>query len=243
MSDLLISKTGDVGHIRFNLPDTGNKILHSQISKITDQLNAFAADPTLKVVVISGEGAHFCQGRDPGKKDPNAKTPSAVSMRTNMMKPIIGVYQALRDIQVPVVAIVQGETHGFGAALAGSCDITIAADNALFSFPELKTNMPPTLAMSTIIDRVPLKTLGWLVYTSKFINAHEAQRAGLVSTVVPLAELQASADEVIASLAAKDREALIGVKQFLAATQNTNFHEAGLYGANLLANILSSAGK
>ncbi len=243
MTDLLITKTGDVGHVRFNRPDTGNKILHSQISKITEQLAAFAADPTLKVVVISGEGAHFCQGRDAGKKDPSAPTPSAVSMRNNMMKPIVGVYQALRDIQVPVIAIVQGEAHGFGAALAGSADITIAADNAVFSFPELKTNMPPTLAMSTIIDRVPLKSLSWLVYTSKFINAHEAMRAGLVSTVVPLAGLQDAADEVIATLTSKDREALIGVKQFLAATQNTNFHEAALYGSNLLANILSSAGK
>jgi enoyl-CoA hydratase/carnithine racemase len=68
-------------------------------------------------------------------------------------------------------------------------------------------------------------------------------RAGLVSTVVPLDGLQAAADEVIATLTSKDREALIGVKQFLAATQNTNFHEAALYGSNLLASILSSAGK
>jgi enoyl-CoA hydratase len=243
MSELIASKKGEVGYLHFNMPGTGNKIAHSLISKITEELRAMAQDMSLKAVVISGEGQHFCQGRDAGKKDPGAPVPSAVSLRANMMKPIIGLYQALREIQVPVIAVVQGEAHGFGAALAGSADITIASDDARFSFPELKSNMPPTLAMATVLDRVPLKTLGWLVYTSQVINAHEAQRAGLVSTVTTRDALERVRDEVIATLVSKDREALVGVKQFLATTQNTSFEQAAAFGTNLLAGILSSAGK
>jgi enoyl-CoA hydratase len=243
MSDLIASKKGEVGYLRFNMPETGNKIAHALINQITEELRALGDDTSLKVIVISSEGDHFCQGRDAGKKDPSAPTPSAVNLRNNMMKPIIGLYQVLRDIPVPIVAIVQGEAHGFGAALAGSADITIASDDAKFSFPELKANMPPTLAMATVLDRVPLKTLGWLVYTSALINAHEAQRAGLVSTVTPRADLQRTADYLIESLVAKDREALIGVKQFLGTTQTASFNEAAALGTSLLAGILSSAGK
>jgi enoyl-CoA hydratase len=243
MSDLIATKKGEVGYLRFNMPATGNKIAHALIDKITAELRALGDDTAIKAIVISSEGDHFCQGRDAGKKDPAAPTPSAVGLRNNMMKPIIGLYQVLRDIPVPIIAIVQGEAHGFGAALAGSADITIASDDAKFSFPELKANMPPTLAMATVLDRVPLKTLGWLVYTSNLIGAHEAQRAGLVSTVTPRADLQRTADEVIAGLVSKDREALIGVKQFLGATQHASFNEAAALGTSLLAGILASAGK
>jgi enoyl-CoA hydratase len=243
MSELIASKKGEVGYLRLNMPETGNKIQHALIARITEELLALGNDTSIKAIVISSEGDHFCQGRDAGKKDPSAPAPTAVGLRNNMMKPIIGMYQALRDIQIPIVAIVQGDAHGFGAALAGSADITIASDDARFSFPELKQNMPPTLAMATILDRVPLKTLGWLVYTSNVINAHEAQRAGLVSTVAPRADLQRTADEVIASLVAKEREALIGVKQFLGTTQNASFNEAAALGTSLLAGILASAAK
>ncbi|RXZ30950.1 enoyl-CoA hydratase/isomerase family protein [Oxalobacteraceae bacterium CAVE-383] len=243
MNELIASKKGEVGYLRFNMPETGNKIAHALIARITEELLALGNDTAIKAIVISSEGDHFCQGRDAGKKDPSAPAPTAVDLRNNMMKPIIGMYQALRDIQIPIVAVVQGEAHGFGAALAGSCDITIAADDAKFSFPELKANMPPTLAMAAVLDRVPLKTLGWLVYTSNVINAHEAQRAGLVSTVAPRADLQRTADEVIATLVSKEREALIGVKQFLGTTQNAGFNEAAALGTSLLAGILASAGK
>ena len=243
MSEFLVSKKGEVGYLHLNMPETGNKIMHPLIAKITEQLRTFGNDSEIKAIVISSEGDHFCQGRDAGKKDPSAPAPSAVGLRNNMMKPIIGLYQVLRDIPVPIVAVVQGEAHGFGAALAGSADITIAADDAKFSFPELKANMPPTLAMATVLDRVPLKTLSWMVYTSQMINAHEAQRAGLVSTVTLRSDLQRTADEVIAGLVAKDREALIGVKQFLANTRSASFNEAAAYGTSLLAGILASAGK
>jgi enoyl-CoA hydratase/carnithine racemase len=243
VSGLIVTKKDEVGYLRLNMPDTGNKITQSMVGQLAGELRALRDDSALKAIVISAEGAHFCQGRDPGKPDPAAAAPTAVGLRTAMMQPILDVYQVLREIRIPVIALVQGEAHGFGAALAASADITIASDDARFSFPELKSNMPPTLAMATIIDRVPVKALGWLVYTSTVIKAEEAKSVGMVSTIAPLNELQRVADDVIRHLVARDREALIGVKQFLAGARQRNFDDAAEFGANLLAVILSSARK
>jgi len=243
MSALIVTKKEQVGYLRLNMPDTGNRVSQDVIVQIAGELRALGQDPALKAIVITGEGAHFCQGRDPGKPDPSAPAPTAVALRAGMMQPIIDVYRALREVRIPVIALVQGEAHGFGAALAASADITIASDDARFSFPELKSNMPPTLAMATIIDRVPVKALAWLVYTSTVINAAEAQRVGMVSTVAPLNDLERVAEDVIRHLVARDREALIGVKQFLAGARQRDFNGAAEFGANLLAVILSSSRK
>jgi enoyl-CoA hydratase len=236
---LIVSAEGSVGRIRINLPDTGNKIPQAVVVQLAKELQAFAQMPQLKVVVISAEGAHFCQGRD-GSKAAGAAPPSALALRSAMMEPIIDVYKAFRTLEIPIVALVQGEAHGFGAALAGSADLTIAADDARFSFPELKSDMPPTLAMATVMDRVPQKALAWMVYTNSVIGATEAQQVGLVSTVVPAGQLEAAGEQLVGQLCARSRDALIGVKQYLAGARLQDFAHAADYGRNLLAVILSS---
>jgi enoyl-CoA hydratase/carnithine racemase len=157
-----------------------------------------------------------------------------------MMDPIIAVYSAFREVQVPIISLVQGEAHGFGAALAASADITIAAENARFSFPELKSDMPPTLAMATVMDRVSPKALTWMVYTNEVIDAQAAMQIGLVSQVVPTSQLAATGDALVVKLLERTHGALTGVKQYLARARLQSFADAADTGRNLLAVVLSS---
>ncbi|MBL0419202.1 enoyl-CoA hydratase/isomerase family protein [Ramlibacter sp. AW1] len=232
-------KDGDIAHLRLSMPETGNRIPQSSVVKLAEVLRQLAADPALKAVVLSAEGDHFCQGREQGPVTASAK-PTPLELRTRMMDPIVAVYAAFREVQVPIVALVQGEAHGFGAALAGSADLTIAADNARFSFPELKSDMPPTLAMATVLDRVPQKALAWLVYTNEVIGAAEARQLGLVSQVVATGELEQAGQALLAKLRERSRPALAGVKQYLARARLQSFDDAADTGRNLLALVLAS---
>jgi len=232
-------KDQDIAFIRLSMPQTGNRIPQATVVRLAAHLRQLAADDTLKAVVLSAQGEHFCQGREQKPVTESAK-PTPLELRTRMMDPIIAVYAAFRELQVPIVALVQGEAHGFGAALAGSADLTIATENARFSFPELKSDMPPTLAMATVMDRVPQKALAWLVYTNDAIGAAEAKQVGLVSQVVPDDGLAAAGDALLGKLRERKRPALVGVKQYLARARLLEFDAAADTGRNLLALVLSS---
>jgi enoyl-CoA hydratase len=227
----------EVGKVLLNYPEQGNRLTQESVIELGRGLWSLAADKSLKAVLISAAGDNFCMGRIGGQR---SGSPTALQLRSAMMGPIIEVYRAMRAIEGPVVSTVQGEANGFGAALAVSCDITLAAENARFSFPEMKVDMPPTLAMATVIDRIALKRLAWMVYTTESIDATQALEAGLVSHVVPVAELSKTGEETLKSLTARKRDALRGVKQYLANARLREFEQAADYGANLLAVTLSS---
>jgi len=236
---LLVERDGDVAHLRLNMPDTGNRISQPLVGRLARELRALADDAAVKMVVLSARGPHFCQGREQSRVTASAK-PTPLELRSRMMDPIIDVYAAFRALQVPVIAAVQGEAHGFGAALAGSADITLCASDARFSFPELKSDMPPTLAMATVIDRVAPKALAWMVYTNAPIGADEARAIGLVSHVVPAGGLDDAVAGLVDQLRARSRDALAGVKQFLARARLQEFDHAADLGRNLLAVVLAS---
>lgn len=229
--------SGAVAEVRLRDAANGNRLSQENVIDLAALLNDLADRDDLKVVVISSDGDDFSLGR---QAKPPAEKPTPLGLRKNMMGPILDVYRALRRIEVPVVAVVQGSATGFGAALAGSCDLTIAADTARFSFSEMKADMPPTLAMATVLDAVGPKALAWMVYTTEPVSAEEARQNGLVSKVVPLAELENAKTALLDSLLERQRPALIGVKQYLARTRLNSFESAAEYGANLLAVTLGS---
>lgn len=231
------TRTGALAGVHLKGADNGNRLTQDDVIQLGRVLGELAGADDLKVVVISSEGADFSLGR---QAKPPTETPTPLQLRKSMMGPILEVYRALRRIEVPVVAVVQGEATGFGAALAGSCDITIAANTARFSFSEMKADMPPTLAMATVLDAVGPKALAWMVYTTDFVGAEEARQNGLVSKVVPAAELDTVREKVVGGLLERQRSALVGVKQYLAQARVQNFETAADYGANLLAVTLGS---
>jgi 1,4-dihydroxy-2-naphthoyl-CoA synthase len=241
-STVLSKIENEVFFITLNMPETGNKIPQSVVTILGELFEQAASLSNIKAVVINAKGDHFCKGRDGGQKSTDSP-PTPIQLREKMMGPITRVYSAIRAIQVPVVAIVQGEAHGFGAALAGSADITIAAHDSKFSFPELLTDMSPTLAMATVMDRVGLKALSWLVYTNAHISAQKACDIGLVSEVVALPDLIQAQDTLLTQLRARSIPALATVKDFLANTRLQEFGQAANYGKNSLALLLSSKSK
>jgi enoyl-CoA hydratase len=237
MTVIKSSTAGAVATVTIDRPAEGNMLTIEMLRDLSAAIRAAGASDA-KVIVMRTTGPDFCRGRAPG-----APSPTAMKMRANVCDPIIDVYDAIAGVRQPIVAAVQGKAHGFGAAVAGACDLTIAADDARFRLPEMEKNLPPTLAISALMARVPRKALTFLVYSMEEIDAQAALQLGIVSVVVPLAELDRALDKLLAVITVRSPEALIAVKDFFRVAPHMEPRGVADYGANLLAGVLSSAGK
>ncbi len=242
MSEISVKSAGGACRIELNRPECGNLVTADMVTVLADALRGIG--PEVKLVVIAGSGQDFCKGRDyqaaPESAGADRSAPSALAIRERMTGPMTGLYGALRDLPVATLSVVQGAAYGFGCALAGACDMTLAADSARFRLPEMGRGLPPTLAMSALWDRVSPRTIGYMVYSTAELNAAEALAIGLANSVVPRAELDARAAALIESICSEPLDAIRAVKEYLKEAPAMPASARGGYGASLFAGVLSS---
>ncbi|MGF7159339.1 enoyl-CoA hydratase/carnithine racemase [Rhodoligotrophos appendicifer] len=228
-----------VATIRLTNPADGNRLTGDDIVALGRAIREAGSDEAIKIVVIRAEGEHFCLGRIPNPK--GASLPSALQIQKTVTDPILGLYADVRATPVPVLAVVQGEARGFGCAFTGQCDLAIASRRATFSMPEMEVNLPPTLAISAVLHKVPLKKLTHMVYTRESITAEEALTFGLVGELADPGDLDAAASRIIAGLTDRRRAALRTIKQYLGAAPYIDPNAAARLAEAMLAGILSSS--
>lgn len=243
MSEMPFTTTIDAANgiatIELNRPDNGNRLTAPEVAELGRAIRAAGARKEIKVVVARARGDAFCLGRVPGT-GPAPKT--AHDIRTQVADPILSLYADVRATEVPVIAVVQGPALGFGSAFVGVCDLAVAADTARFAFTEMEHNLPPTLAMSAVLEKIPFKSLMHMVLTREEIDGNAALRLGLVSQVAPRAGLDAAAAATVARMTDRDRAALCAVKEYQNAAWNLDAHSAARLGAGIIATVLSSQG-
>jgi len=220
-------------------PDQGNRVTGAEIVALGRAIRQAGEDETIKAVVVRAEGDAFCLGRIPEPK--GSTLPSALQIQKSVTDPILGLYADVRATPVPVVAVVQGEARGFGCAFTGQCDLAIASTSAIFSMPEMEVNLPPTLAISAVLHKVPLKKLAHLVYTRETITAAEALQFGLVGQLAEPSDLSAAADRMVGKLTDRRRASLRTIKSYMAAAPYVDPNAAARLAEAMLAGILSSS--
>src|SRR6202142_487078 len=207
MSDkpnILTETHGRVGLIRLNRPEALNALCDALMRELKAQLQAFDSDRAIGAIVITGNERAFAAGADIKE----------MRVRTNpdaMVEDFIGAnWEAVLSIKKPVIAAVAGFALGGGCELAMMCDMIIAADNAQFGQPEIKLGVMPGIGGTQRLSRFigKAKTMD-LCLTGRMMDAAEAERAGLVSRVVPLASLMAAAHKVAWAIAAMLRTAVL----------------------------------
>jgi enoyl-CoA hydratase/carnithine racemase len=234
-----LARNDAVAAITIDRAADGNQLT---IPMLRDLAAAFreAGRSDAKVITLRTAGPEFCLGRDTRGGPPPGPAPSALQMRTGLIAPILDVYDAISGAPQPIVCAVQGAAFGFGCALATASDITVASEAARFSLPELEKNLPPTLAISAMMARVPQKALTWLVYSMRQIDAKAALRLGLVSHVVAPTQLVAEADKVVAELCTRSRDALVAVKDYFRVAPGLPARASADLAGNMLATVFSS---
>jgi len=190
---IIVETRGRVGLITLNRPKALNALNDALMTELGQALAAFDADEGIGAVVIAGSEKAFAAGADIGAmKD-------WTYMDVYKTEYITRNWERLRSVRKPVIAAVAGFALGGGCELAMMCDFIIAADSARFGQPEIKLGIIPGAGGTQRLPRALGKAKAMdLVLTGRMMDAAEAERAGLVSRVVPAAKLL---DEALAAAA------------------------------------------
>ncbi|MEK9673278.1 MAG: enoyl-CoA hydratase/isomerase family protein [Rhodospirillaceae bacterium] len=239
MSDrFTVSTDGPVAHVRLCCGDDGNTLASPDMRAIGKAIRDAGSDASVKLVVITGDGVDFCLGRRSAQGAPKPK--DARDFRERVTDAILSVYENVAKTPVPVLTAVQGRARGFGCAFVAGTDITVAERTAKFSLPEMDGDLPPTLAISACMRRMPHKAVLDMVLTRDEIDADTAYMFGLASRVVEAGKLADGVAYYEAKIGDRDRNALIAVKEYLRLAPHMDDAGAARYAANLLATERSS---
>ncbi|HZU06766.1 MAG TPA: enoyl-CoA hydratase/isomerase family protein [Chloroflexota bacterium] len=199
-----------VGYLTLDRPPL-NVITIAMMREVQAALDALAAAPALRAVVLRGAGRAFSAGVDVGEHLGETVGP--------MLTEFHAIFERLEALAVPTVAVVHGVALGGGCELVGFCDFALAADTARLGFPEITLGVFPPVAAAVLPLRLGTRALLRLVLTGEVISAAEAQALGLVSTVVPEAELTAATEALLERLRGLSAAALHSARRALWAAE------------------------
>ena len=179
-----VRSEGRVGIITLNRPKQLNALNDQLIDELVAALKAFDADEGIGCMIVTGSEKAFAAGADIGAM---AGYSFADVYKSEY---ITRNWDAIRSIRKPVIAAVSGFALGGGCELAMLCDFIIAAENAKFGQPEIKLAVIPGAGGTQRLPRAVGKSKAMdMVLTGRMMDAQEAERAGLVSRIVPLEKL------------------------------------------------------
>jgi enoyl-CoA hydratase/carnithine racemase len=196
--------------------DQRNAMSEEMTASWVEAVDALAGDPSVRVVVVTGEGSAFCSG---GNTSWIAGEPDATvdRLRTRMMA-FYRAWLSIRRLEVPTIAAVNGHAIGAGLCLALACDLRYAAEGARLGVPFVKLGMHAGMAATYLLpDVVGPAHARDLLLTGRVVDAEEALRLGLVSQVWPAesfhAEVLAVASEVAATAPIPSRLTTVALRQ------------------------------
>lgn len=235
-----VKRDGSVARITLCRGGEGNTLAPTDMRALGGAIHREGSDPEVRVVLVDGEGDDFCLGRRLGSGAPPAV---ARAFREGVADAILGVYEHVRTTPVPVLTAVQGRAKGFGCAFVSQSDIAIADAGAEFSLPEMDSDLPPTLAISACMPKMPAKAVLHMVLTRDTVDAQTAFHQGLVSHIAPAGELAGDVEAYLAKLIDRDRNALVAIKEYMELARSMEPLGAARYAANLIATEMSSQEK
>ncbi|MGW0943936.1 enoyl-CoA hydratase/isomerase family protein [Streptomyces sp. NPDC002623] len=218
-----ITTDHQVTHLVLNRPETLNALTPEARDRLIDLLAAASADPDVRAVILTGTGRGFCAGADlrgaGGATGERIAGDVARTLRVGAQRLIAAVL----DCEKPVIAAVNGTAAGLGAHLALACDLVLAAESARFIEVFVRRGLVPDGGGAYLLPRLigPHRAKE-LMFFGDALTAPDAERLGLVNRVVPDGDLDKTAREWAARLAAGPTRALALTKQLVNASLDTD---------------------
>ncbi len=234
MTETLIVEThGAVLLIRLNRPAALNAI-NAQLGKeLLGTLAAFETDPELRCAVITGSEKAFAAGAD--VKDMVGRTTADM-----LAENYFAEFDLMSRIRKPVIAAVAGFALGGGCELAMMCDFVIAAESAKFGQPEITLGASPGMGGSQRLTKLVGKSKAMdMVLTGRMMDAVEAERAGIVSRIVPLAALVEEALVVAQKIAGMASLAVLANKEMVNAAMEMPLAQGILFERRLFHSLFA----
>lgn len=234
---LVLTETqGRVGVITLNRPQQLNALSDTLMDQLGAALLAFDADDGIGAIVITGSPRAFAAGAD-----------IAAMADWSFMDVYRGAFitrnwETIRQVRKPVLAAVAGFAMGGGCELALACDIIVAAESARFALPEIKLAMLPGAGGTQRLPRAIGKAKAMdMCLSARTLDAHEADRYGLVSRVVPDAELLTQTLELATRIAGFSLPALMAIKASVNRAWESPLTEGILFERHALYERFASA--
>lgn len=200
-----VERDGPVAILTIDRPEVHNALDFATSDALVEAWVRFRDDDELRVAILTGAGERaFCAGADlRGVGDFYRTLTSAQRLRRSELAPGLGGITNNLPVDKPIIAAINGHCLAGGLELALACDLRIAAEHATFGLPEVTLGIIPGAGGTQRLPRLvgPERALD-LILTGRRIDAREAERIGLVSRVVPLAEVRGAALAVARAIAA-----------------------------------------
>ena len=218
--NVILEKQGAVGIITLNRPQSLNALCMALIRDIGAALDELENDDAIAAIVLTGSDKAFAAGAD--IKEMKDKT-FLEAYRENF---ITDGWERVSQCDKPVIAAVSGYALGGGCELAMMCDFIIAADNARFGQPEITIGTIPGAGGSQRLTRLVGKSKAMdMCLTGRMMDVEEAERAGLVSRIFPLADLKAEAIKIAETIAGMSRPVVRIAKDAVNSALETTLNE------------------
>jgi len=235
---LLIEITDQIALIRLHRPDALNALNAQLMQDLAQALTEADRNPDVRCIVLTGSDKAFAAGADVREM---ATKGFAEVFAADLFGPDADTITRIRK---PIIAAVAGYCLGGGCELAMMCDIILAADTARFGQPEVNLGILPGMGGTQRLTRAVGKAKAMeMTLTGRFMDAAEAERAGLVSRVVPAATLLDEAMAMARKIAGKSALAVLAVKEAVNRAQESPLREGLLFERRMFHALFSTQDK
>lgn len=214
MSNLvLVRNEGAIRFLAMNRPDKLNAMNEALVDALSAELRIADADPSVAVVVLTGEGRAFSAGAD--LSDWDADNPAPAREAAAGLTRVMAFYGEIVKMNTPLIAAVQGYVLGGGCNLAISCDLVVAGESAIFGYPEVRLGLAATGVTPVLVHQIGRKAAFELLTLCENISAEKALNFGMINRIVPDDQLLQAATKMAEKLASFNIDALWLTKQTL----------------------------
>lgn len=222
---VLYERRDKIAIVTLNRPDTRNAILtFEDCEALVSALRQAEADPDISVVILTGVGKAFCAGGDlRGMRDRNGIGPLATpaDTRANYRRGVQKIPLAIADLEVPIIAAVNGHAIGLGCDLAALCDLRVASNKAKFAASFVKLGIVPGDGGAWILPRVVgVAAAAEMILTGDTYTAEQALQMGLVNRLVEPEHVLSAAIALAERIAVNPRRTVRLAKRLLREAQH-----------------------
>ena len=237
MSDasVIATREGRIGHLLLNRPQALNALNRALMSEVDAAVDGFEADGNIGCMVITGSEKAFAAGAD-------IKEMADKTFNDAFLGDFTAGWHRVADARKPVIAAVAGFALGGGCELAMQCDLIIAADNARFGQPEIKLGIIPGIGGTQRLTHAVGKAKAMdLILTGRMMDAHEAERSGLVARIVPLQSLLEETLKVAETIASMSLPSVLAAKEAINRAFETSLAEGVRFERRIFHSLFATA--
>jgi len=227
--------SGGVARLAMNRPEVHNAFNDEELRELTEAVKMVAADPAVRVLVLTGNGKSFCAGADLNWMK------SVLSYTAEQNKKdaavLVDLMDMLEQMPKPVVGRINGTAVGGGVGLTAVCDIAVASSEAKFGFGESKLGIIPAMISPYVLRKIGPGPAREYFLTGDRFTAERAKEIGLVNEVVPPDKLDEAVNAKVASLLTSAPNAIAEAKKLIRLVPGMNAGEAREYTLSKIAEL------